>query len=182
LTPEQLWVADITYIKTLDGYNYLSLITDAYSRRIVGYCLYPNLSSVGSVEALLMAVKGRIYPGNKLIHHSDRGVQYCSGTYVDILFSRGIAISMTQSGNPYDNALAERMNGIIKNEFPPKKVYQNYNEAKKAIEKTVIIYNDMRPHGSLDNKTPNEAQYLQGEIPKKWKSYKKSYLTICNGD
>lgn len=95
LTPEQLWLADITYIKTLDGYNYLSLITDAYSRRIFGYCLYPNLSSVGSVEALLMVVKGRIYPGNKLIHHSDRGVKYFSGTYVDILFSRGIAISMT---------------------------------------------------------------------------------------
>jgi putative transposase len=177
--PEQLWVADITYIKTLEGYSYLSLITDAFSRKIVGYCLYPSLSSEGSVEALSMAVQGRIYPENILIHHSDRGVQYCSGVYVDMLFLRAISISMTQSGNPYDNALAERMNGIIKNEFYPRRVYQNHKEARKAIDKIVSIYNDKRPHGSLDNKTPNEAHFLQGIIPPKWKSYKKTIRPIC---
>lgn len=174
-TPEQLWVSDITYIKTIDGYSYLSLITDAYSRKIMGHCLYPNLSSIGCVEALTLALDKRKHMGTQLIHHSDRGVQYCSGSYVDVLMSKGVLISMTQSGSPYDNALAERMNGIIKSEFYTRRIYQNYKEAKKEIDKIVAIYNQRRPHSSLNYLTPDQAHQLQGTIPKRWKSYKKPY-------
>lgn len=117
-SPEQLWVSDITYIRTLEGFSYLSLITDAYSRKIVGYALYPTLEATGCIEALEMAVNGRrnVTPFI-LIHHSDRGIQYCSFEYITILMKANIAISMTQSGSPYENALAERVNGTIKNEF-----------------------------------------------------------------
>ena len=172
-TPEQLWVSDITYVKTMEGYSYLSLITDAYSRKIVGYSLHPNLESVGCIDALNMALESRYYNNNHLIHHSDRGVQYCSGAYVDILMSCGISISMTQNGNPYDNALAERMNGIIKSEFFPRRCYQNHKEAKKAIEKIITVYNSKIPHGSLNYMTPEKAHLLEGPIKKKWKQYKK---------
>src|SRR5664280_1727724 len=115
-SPEQLWVSDITYIRTLEGFSYLSLITDAF----VGYALYPTLEATGCIEALEMAMNGRrnVTPFI-LIHHSDRGIQYCSYEYIDILMKANIAISMTQSGSPYENALAERVNGIIKNEFSP---------------------------------------------------------------
>lgn len=170
--PEQLWVSDITYVKTMEGYSYLSLITDAYSRKIVGYALHPNLESEGCIIALSMALEGRLYPDTRLIHHSDRGVQYCSGAYVNMLLSWSISISMTQSGNPYENALAERMNGIIKSEFFPRRIYQNHKEAKKAIDKIVYIYNARRPHSSLDFLTPNDAHNMSGTITKRWKPRK----------
>lgn len=170
--PEQLWVSDITYVKTIEGYSYLSLITDAYSRKIVGYALHPNLESAGCIDALKMALESRLYT-HDLIHHSDRGVQYCSGVYVDILMTYGISISMTQNGNPYDNALAERMNGIIKSEFFPRRCYQNHKEAKKSIEKIITVYNSKRPHGSLNYMTPERAHLEKGLIQKKWKQYKK---------
>lgn len=174
--PEQLWVSDITYVKTVEGYSYLSLITDAYSRKIVGHSLYPNLSSIGCLEALHIALEQRNEKYHQLIHHSDRGVQYCSGNYVDILQTNSILISMTQSGNPYDNALAERMNGIIKSEFFPRRIYQNHKEAKKAIDKIVCVYNNRRPHSSLDFMTPSQAHQMQGPIRARWKSYKKPYI------
>lgn len=126
---EQLWVSDITYIRTLQGFNYLSLITDAYSRKIVGYCLYPTLESVGCIPALEMAIISR-NKDSKLMHHSDRGIQYCLYNYVQILRMNLITISMTQSGSPYENALAESVNGIIKNEFSPMQIYQNHDEVK----------------------------------------------------
>ena len=172
--PEQLWVSDITYVRTMEGYSYLSLITDAYSRKIIGHALHPSLESEGCIIALTMALDRRLYRGSPLIHHSDRGVQYCCSAYVDMLLSQGIAISMTQSGNPYENALAERMNGIIKSEFFPKRVYQNHKEAKKAIDKIVNIYNSKRPHSSLDFLTPNAAHHMTGPIPKKWKPRKRN--------
>ncbi|MES1223642.1 MAG: IS3 family transposase, partial [Bacteroidota bacterium] len=143
---DQLWVSDITYIRTLQGFCYLSLITDAYSRKIVGYSLCETLEASGPIEALKMAVEKRQKASPFiLIHHSDRGVQYCSAEYVEILTKQEIAISMTQSGSPYENALAERVNGIIKNDFYPRQVYQNYKEAKKAISKIIHIYNEKRP-------------------------------------
>lgn len=172
--PEQIWVSDITYVKTIEGYSYLSLITDAYSRKIVGHALYPSLESEGCIIALSTALAGRSFRDRSLIHHSDRGVQYCCGAYVDMLRADGIAISMTQSGNPYENALAERMNGIIKTEFFPKRIYQNYKEAKKAIDKIVNIYNSRRPHSSLDFLTPNEAHTMAGPITMKWKPRKRN--------
>ncbi len=172
--PEQLWVSDITYIRTLEGFSYLSLITDAYSRKIVGHCLYPTLEADGCIEALQMALDGRRNDSPFiLVHHSDRGIQYCSSGYIELLNSADIAISMTQSGSPYENALAERVNGIIKNEFFPKRIYQNHREAKKALTKIIWIYNEHRPHASLDYLTPSQAEKENGELNRRWKRYSK---------
>jgi putative transposase len=175
---EQVWVSDITYIKTIEGYSYLSLITDAYSRKIVGHCLHHTLESAGCIEALNRALSNRMFNDRVLIHHSDRGVQYCSGSYVDILIDNGVGISMTQNGSPYENALAERMNGIIKSEFIPRKLFRNHDEAKKAIEKIIAAYNDQRPHASLNYLTPEVAHTTEGMIPKRWKKYKRSTESI----
>jgi transposase InsO family protein len=169
---EQLWVSDITYVRTLQGFAYLSLITDAYSRKIVGYSLYPTLEANGCIEALQMAIADRTHesPYN-LIHHSDRGIQYCSAMYIELLRGENIDISMTQSGSPYENALAERVNGIIKNEFYSKSIYQNYKEAKKRIAKNVTSYNSIRPHSSVNFLTPDQAHITAGELKKRWKKY-----------
>ena len=169
---EQLWVSDITYIRTLQGFNYLSLITDAFSRRIVGYCLYPTLEAIGCIDALEMALATR-KKDCKLIHHSDRGIQYCSADYVAMLISGKIDISMTQSGSPYENALAERINGILKNEFYPKRVYQNHKEAVNVLTSNIQVYNSKRPHLSLGYLTPDEAHTMTGNITKSWKKYPK---------
>ena len=172
--PNQLWVSDLTYIRTLEGFSYLSLITDAFSRKIVGYSVYQTLEAVGCINALKMAVEERKYDSPYfLIHHSDRGIQYCSAEYVSILGDQNIAISMTQSGSPYDNALAERVNGIIKNEFYPKRVYQNHKEASKAISRIIQIYNSKRPHASVDYLTPEQAHEREGQLSKRWKTYRR---------
>ena len=150
-SPEQLLVSDITYIRTLDGFSYLSLITDAYSRKIVGYALHPSLEAVGCILALEMAVASRKrVTAHNLVYHSDREIQYCSQNYTAILNGDRIAISMTQSGSRYENALAERVNGIVKNEFFPKRTYKNYKEAKKCISAIIDSYNQKRPHAILD--------------------------------
>lgn len=175
---EQLWVGDITYIRTIHGFCYLSLLTDTYSRKIVGYSLWPTLEANGCIEALNMAISSRKKPGNDLIHHSDRGIQYCSVAYVDILNNNRINISMTQSGSPYENALAERVNGIIKNEFFPKRIYQNYKDAKKAIKQIVEVYNKRRPHSSINFLTPELAHEENGIIKKRWKTYPKKNKKI----
>ena len=171
---EQLWVSDITYVRTLQGFSYLSLITDAYSRKIVGYAMFQTLSAAGPLKALKMALsqRRRAVPFI-LIHHSDRGIQYCSAEYVLILREEKVAISMTQTGSPYDNALAERVNGTIKNDFFPKRIYKNHEEAEKALCSKIKIYNDLRPHDSLDYMTPALAHEKSGPIRKKWKTYKK---------
>lgn len=171
---EQLWVSDITYVRTLQGFSYLSLITDAYSRKIVGYALFQTLSAAGPLKALQMALsqRQRAVPFI-LIHHSDRGIQYCSTEYVMLLRSEKIAISMTQTGSPYDNALAERVNGTIKNDFFPRIIYKNHEEAEKALSSKITTYNEIRPHDSLDYMTPSLAHERVGPIPKKWKTYKK---------
>ena len=178
---EQLWVSDITYIRTLEGFSYLSLITDAYSRKIVGHALHPTLEAVGCIEALEMAIveRKKVSP-HILIHHSDRGIQYCSTGYTDILAKSEIAISMTQSGSPYENALAERVNGIIKNEFFPKRVYQNHKEAKKSLSKIIITYNGKRPHSSLDFLTPMQAHEQEGILKMRWKKYQRFRKPVVN--
>ena len=178
--PEQLWITDITYIRIIDGFNYLSLITDAYSRKVIGYCLYPTLAAAGCIEALKMAMQSRksvsrLFP---TIHHSDRGVQYCSAQYVEILMEEKISISMTQSGSPYENAMAERVNGIIKNEFFPKIVYQSHLQAQRSIQKIITIYNSKRPHLSLGYKTPDDAHCGSGTIEKSWKHYQGKYRKV----
>jgi putative transposase len=171
---EQLWVSDITYIQTLQGFNYLSLIMDAYSRKIMGYALCETLEATGPLAALKMALgQRRRLSSFVLIHHSDRGVQYCCSEYIDILQKENIAISMTHNGSPYENALAERINGTVKNEFPSDKVYQNHPEAGKAITKTIQVYNEKRPHASVDYLTPEQAHEKEGPLKKRWKTYRK---------
>ncbi len=169
--PNRLWVSDITYIEGSKGFNYLSLITDAYSRKIVGHCLSENYSAKGTIEALKKALKeNKVERG--LIHHSDRGVQYCSKQYTSILKKNKAVISMTENGSPYENALAERVNGILKTELLLKR-YQDRQEAVKAVEKAINIYNNKRPHLSINMLTPSEAHKRKGELKKHWK--KKDY-------
>lgn len=164
-----------TYIRTQQGFSYLSLITDSYSRKVVGYALYPTLEAVGCMQALKMAIDSRKRElPYILIHHSDRGIQYCCTDYVSLLEAENIAISMTQTGSPYDNPQAERVNGTIKNEFSPHKIYRDHQEAEKEIAKIIAIYNQRRPHASLDYLTPEQAHQGSGELKKRWKNYRKS--------
>lgn len=167
--PNQLWVSDITYITLKDDFAYLSLITDAYSRKIVGFYLSETLSAEGCIKALKMALKNNPQLG-RLIHHSDRGSQYCCADYVSILDKHFVKISMTQSGDPLENAIAERVNGILKDELL-EKIYINYQEAKQAIAAAISIYNYQRPHSSIDMLTPIEAHLREGELKRRWKNY-----------
>lgn len=167
--PEQVWVADITYIRTNEGFNYLHLITDAYSKRIVGYELSDNLKAESTIKALKMALKGRKYPERELIHHSDRGIQYCSDDYIQMLIENNISISMTENSDPYENAIAERVNGILKQEFMIGEGFRNHMMALKEIKKSIYIYNHERPHRSCKMMTPEQA-HLNGTY--KLPSYK----------
>jgi putative transposase len=167
--PNQLWVSDITYITLKDDFAYLSLITDAYSRKIVGFYLSETLSADGCIKALQMALKNNPQLG-RLIHHSDRGSQYCCADYVSILDKHFVKISMTQSGDPLENAIAERVNGILKDELL-EKIYSNYEQAKQAIAIAISIYNHQRPHSSIDMLTPIEAHLKEGELKRRWKNY-----------
>ncbi|CAN8139873.1 transposase [uncultured Thiomicrorhabdus sp.] len=154
-TPEQLWVADITYLPVQKGQAYLSLITDACSRKIVGYHVHDSLHTSGVLQALSKAVTKRVGKG-KLIHHSDRGIQYCSKSYQDFHQKHGITCSMTDGYDCYQNALAERVNGILKNEFlltKPKDIQQ----ARQMVKESVEIYNTKRPHLALKYKMPDEV-------------------------
>ena len=164
----QLWVTDITYVKLKDEFAYLSLITDAYSRKIIGWALWPDLSTKGCMAALNQALKtlNKQFKGT-LIHHSDRGIQYCSDAYTERLLNffgekeqesaLKIDISMTQNGDPYENALAERMNRTIKEEMLSNRIFDNIDQARHAIDKAITEYNEVRPHQSLDFLTPNIA-------------------------
>jgi putative transposase len=151
--PEQVWVADITYIPTKSGHNYLSLITDAYSRKIMGYHLSEDLRTEGPLQALKMALSKRRLNGS-IIHHSDRGLQYCSYEYQQLLQQNNLLTSMTESYDPYQNAVAERVNGILKDEFNLEQGFRNHTEAKQAIEESIEIYNTERPHYSCKLNTP----------------------------
>jgi putative transposase len=167
--PEQLWVSDITYIQLNKRWGYLSLITDAYSKQIVGWAFRLDLAAQGCADALQMALNGRIYPMQPLIHHSDRGTQYCSKQYVDILTDNNIAISMTENGDPYENAIAERVNGILKGEFDLYSSKVGFKETTKKIRTNIEVYNTLRPHASCDYLTPKEAHLVSGELKKRWK-------------
>ncbi|OFX82638.1 MAG: hypothetical protein A2W99_06700 [Bacteroidetes bacterium GWF2_33_16] len=159
--PEQVWVADITYIKTDDGFNFLHLITDAYSKQIVGFELSDNLKVESTINALKIALKQRKYPDRKLIHHSDRGIQYCSDEYIHTLIENQIEISMTQNSDPYENAIAERVNGILKQEFSIGDGFKNHLVALTEIKKSIFIYNNKRPHRNCKMLTPAMA-HLNG--------------------
>lgn len=164
----QLWVSDITYIELCEDDAFLSLVTDAYSRKIVGFYLSDRLSANGPIEALKMAVSGR-NSKEKLTHHSDRGAQYCCDNYVDILKDNTIEISMTESGDPRDNAIAERVNGILKTELL-EDVFTDISDARDAVTKAVNIYNYLRPHSSVDMLTPALAHTRTGLLNRRWKS------------
>jgi putative transposase len=173
--PEQLWVADITYIALADQYCYLHLITDAYSKMIMGYCLSETLAASCTIKALEMALKTRRYTGS-LIHHSDRGLQYCSTGYVKILQQNNINISMTEDGSPYDNAIAERINGILKDEFGLDEVFENYQQLKLQVAQSIHLYNHERPHESNYLLTPHKMHKQSKLKPRAWQ--KKSTRTM----
>jgi hypothetical protein len=163
----QVWVSDITYVRVGTGFCYLSLITDAYSRKIVGHCLYRDLSSKGCVKALKMALGGN--PRRRgLIHHSDRGSQYYSDRYTKLLGP--IRISMSEKSDPLENAIAERVNGILKDELLDES-YESYHEASTAVDRAVSSYNHLRPHSSVEMLTPAEAHTRQGQLQRHWKNY-----------
>jgi transposase InsO family protein len=154
--PNQVWVSDITYIRTVKGFCYLALITDMYSRKIVGYDLSDSLELAGCLRALRKAL-WHVRPAAGLIHHSDRGVQYCSHMYVNELKRKGIKISMTEEKHCYENAIAERVNGILKDEFYLDQCFFSTAHAKRATKSAIKIYNNKRLHVSLRYKTPNNV-------------------------
>ncbi|KEQ29573.1 hypothetical protein N180_21040 [Pedobacter antarcticus 4BY] len=166
LCAEEIWVSDITYLRTSACFVYLCLITDAYSRKIVGYHLATDLKAIGCIKALKQALKGRLYPDRPLIHHSDRGTQYCCDDYVSLLRDSNIQISMTQTGSPYDNAIAERVNGILKMEFDMEKTFKNVTQAKSCVELGIHKYNNLRLHASCQFQTPQDTHLLENIIKK----------------
>lgn len=165
--PEQLWVADITYLTTNSGYCYLHLITDAYSKRIMGYYVSQTLAACETIKALQMALKNRQYD-QSLIHHSDRGLQYCSSAYVKILQKSSIVISMTEDGSPYDNAIAERVNGILKDEFSLDEIFSDLRQLKLQVSQSIQRYNSQRPHESNHLLTPDQMHQQESLKPKAW--------------
>lgn len=173
--PEQIWASDITYVSTETGFVYLSLVTDQYSKKIMGYQAHPTLEAEGSCEALKMALKNRSHRETRLIHHSDRGKQYSCGKYVNLLERNGIQISMSALGNPYENAVAERVNETVKMEFFLDGCFKNIEQVKRVLKETVSIYNKERPHASCDYLTPEQAHRQQGVLKKRWHQYKRYF-------
>jgi putative transposase len=170
--PHQLWVSDITYITTNEGFLYLSLVTDAYSRKIVGWNLSNKLEADGAVYALEMAVSQ--LPENNgidLIHHSDRGIQYCCGKYISKLRSSAINISMTENGDPLENAVAERINGTLKTEWLNRTKPGSKYEMALRLSAIIDAYNTKRPHLSINMLTPEVAHTSEGILPRQWKNY-----------
>ena len=156
--PNQVWVSDITYVPTSSGFVYLSLVTDAYSRRIMGWHVHAGLDTGGPLRALYLAlwqVDDAELAG--LIHHSDRGCQYCSAQYVDTLAERRMLVSVTQDGSPYDNAVAERVNGILKREWLDGESFRDIGQMRERVAEIVGLYNSRRPHFSLGLNTPDSV-------------------------
>ena len=154
--PNQVWVSDITYVDTLSGFVFLSLVTDAYSRRIMGWFVHDKLNTEGPLNALYRAfLQVRASEIEGTIHHSDRGVQYCSYQYNTTLGMKRMNTSMTQDGSPYDNAIAERVNGILKREWLEQEVFVNIEQVRVRVEKVVALYNGQRPHCSIGLNTPD---------------------------
>ena len=169
--PNRVWVSDITYIEMLEGVSYLSLVTDLYSRKILGWAVGPTLETAYCLQALDMALEtlGTGIPGG-LIHHSDRGSQYCSHAYVGKLLSKGIAVSMSQGGNPLENAVAERVNGILKMEWLNQQTLKDIDECRETLERIVRFYNGERPHMSLGYKTPDQVHSEEGPQERCWRN------------
>lgn len=167
---EQVFVADITYIKTDECHAYLALVTDAYSKKIMGWSLEDNMKVTMVKDALTMASKNTVHNQESIIHHSDRGKQYCCPDYTE--FANRFVMSTTQKYDPYENAVAERINGILKYEFGLLKTLPSLDVAKKIMKQAVAIYNNKRLHWSLDLQTPQQVH--QHYNKQKYKSYKKT--------
>ena len=182
--PNQLWVSDITYWKIGTGEHlYISFITDAFSHQIVGYHVAETLETIECIQALQMALSGLGAESHlSLTHHSDRGIQYCSGAYVKLLQNNGIKISMTENGDPLENAVAERINGIIKDEYLETYEIDNIKDAKQLLKVVVGLYNTERPHMSIGNLTPNLIHHSKTIIKteKLWKNYYRKTPTFVN--
>lgn len=181
--PDQLWVSDVTYWKITNTFLYISFITDAYSRKIVGYHIADNLNTSETIKALQMALINLPSVDDRksnLIHHSDRGTQYCSSEYVKLLQDTSITISMTENGDPLDNAIAERINGIIKEEYLNDYEVANINEAKELLDAVVQLYNNERLHLSIGNLTPNLVHQNNLKTKRLWKNYYIKKPTIVN--
>ena len=176
--PESVWVSDITYVGTRKNPSYLALITDAYSKRIVGYNISSSLSVEGSLQALDLALVNRIYKKRPLIHHSDRGLQYCSNEYQKVLNDNGIKPSMTEKYDPYENAIAERINGILKQEFDIARNIKNLDVKKQLIKNAIEIYNNKRPHLSNQMLTPMQMHKQEKLKRKQYKSKKLNNVNI----
>lgn len=176
---EQLWVSDITYLRVAGKHAYLILITDAYSRKVVGYNFGQSMDTAFCMKALQNALDSRCFSNRCLMHHSDRGVQYCSQLYTKKLIDNGIAISMTQNGDPLENALAERMNRIFKDNFALDQDFTDFMTAQSAIDAAIDYYNNRLPHSSVDMLTPNEAHLRIGTLKKHWRWYWKEQQIIA---
>jgi transposase InsO family protein len=181
--PYQLWVSDITYWRIKKDFVYISFITDAYSRKIVGYHLGDSLQTSETIQALEMAISSLSEENKKslkLIHHSDRGTQYCSNEYVKLLENNSIGISMTENGDPLENAIAERVNGIIKEEYLNDYQVDNIMEAVDLLNTVIKLYNNERPHMSIGNLTPNQVHKNNIKTEKLWKNYYQKSTIIVN--
>ena len=179
--PEQVWVADITYLGSRNNHLYLSMVTDAYSKKIVGYNVSDSLQTNGVLQALQMAHKSRQYPTMALIHHSDKGLQYCSNEYQKFLNKHNITCSMTEQYDPYSNAVAERVNGIIKNEFNLEQYQLGKEMMQTVVKQTIEIYNKERPHFSCRYLTPNQMHRQNKITIKTYKTKTRSQNVLTSG-
>jgi len=182
--PNELWVSDITYWQIREKYCYISLITDAYAHKIVGYQVGESLKAIESIQALRMALSALDGPEShgRLIHHSDRGIQYCSNGYVKLLEEYKMQISMTENGDPLENAIAEHVNGIIKEEYLVHHHVNSIQQAREILQQVIQLYNQDRPHMSISNHTPNQVHEAKSYIKteKLWKNYYQKNLTLVN--
>lgn len=178
----EVWVSDITYVKVKEDFCFLSLVTDAYDRQIIGYCVSETLEAQYAIEALEMAVEKRKDQDLKhLIHHSDRGIQYACQAYREKLSQYGFHPSMTENGDPKENAIAERVNGILKKEFLDNFRFDSLAELKETVKRSVEFYNTQRPHRSLEMRTPQEVNLSgAGPLKKRWLSLRDKYLQLAS--
>lgn len=181
----QVIVTDITYLylSGTDSFAYLFLVTDLFSRKILGFNISDNLTAKSGVKALRMALRN-MSDTKDVIHHSDRGIQYCSHKYTKILNENNIRISMTENSDPLENAVAERINKTLKEEFTTDKQisFTNYRQAKILMSQIIQFYNDERPHRSLEMYTPTIAYQINIKLKRKWKAYYKDYSTKSDKD
>lgn len=174
----EVWVSDITYYQTKKGFVYISFITDAYSRKIIGYHVANTLEATHTLSALKMAITSAEGSLTGLIHHSDRGVQYCSYEYVKLLQDNHILISMTENGDPLENAIAERVNGIMKQEYLDHYSLTDLKEVMEVLAKSVNTYNTLRPHMSCNMLTPSDVHQNNLPAERNWKNYYKKNMQM----